>query len=452
MKAQKIPLLNKWDFIKWFPTFYRNHLNGVVKLLNTEGDIINFRLTKKKGLILVNHPDYIQHILKTNQENYSRKRVMRPLYSFLGDGLFASEGKLWEQQHQLLKPTFHDKFVKDYFDTISFETSVLIEEWKEKSKQNISCDVEFDVNILMLRILLKTQLSSAIDVDYREIIRCLRLILKSSSYKQQFIKITKGRLRKLFLMKAISNDPAKEALQTLENIVANIRKIGAEKPETMGLALQTLEQAKASGFISDKQVRDEIMNFIFAGFDTTASALTWSLYCYAKNDHWSKQVNNEISDVLQGKIPEMQNIAEMPLTKMFIQEAMRLYPPVWSLLRLSHQDDTINGYHFPKDSLVMICIYAMHRHPQFWDNPDVFNPERFYPENMKGKAFVYIPFGQGKRACVGKPLAMAELQIIFPLLLQHFDFELIDKKEPIINPDVIIKPKKPLMMKLKYKK
>jgi cytochrome P450 len=452
MKAQKIPLLNKWDFIKWFPTFYRNQLNGVVKLLNTKGDIINFRLTKKKGLILVNHPDYIQHILKTNQENYSRKRVMRPLYSFLGDGLFASEGKLWEQQHQLLKPTFHDKFVRDYFHVISTETAVLIDEWKEKSKQNISCDVEFDVNILMLRILLKTQLSSAIDVDYREIIRCLRLILKSSSYKEQIIKMTKGRLRKLFLMKALSEDPVKEALNTLDNIVESIRKIGAEKPETMGLALQTLEQAKASGLISDKQVRDEIMNFIFAGFDTTASALTWSLYCYAKNEYWSKQVNNEVINVLKGKIPEMENIAEMPFTKMFIQEAMRLYPPVWSLLRLSHQDDEINGYHLPKDSMVMICIYAMHRHPQFWENPEVFNPERFYPENMKGKAFVYIPFGQGKRACVGKPLAMAELQIIFPLLLQHFDFELIDKKEPIVNPDVIIKPKKPLMMKLKYKK
>jgi cytochrome P450 len=84
---------------------------------------------------------------------------MRPLNNFLGDGLFASEGKLWEQQHQLLKPTFHDKFVKDYFHVISTETAVLIEEWKEKSKQNINCDIEFDVNILMLRILLKTQLS-----------------------------------------------------------------------------------------------------------------------------------------------------------------------------------------------------------------------------------------------------------------------------------------------------
>jgi cytochrome P450 len=253
-------------------------------------------------------------------------------------------------------------------------------------------------------------------------------------------------------MKALSEDPVKEALQTLDNIVASIRKIGAEQPESMGLALQTLEKAKANGLISDKQVRDEIMNFIFAGFDTTASALTWWLYCNAKNGYWSNKVNDEVKQVLNGKIPEMENIAQMPLTKMFIQEAMRLYPPVWALLRLSHQDDEINGYHLPKDSLVMICIYAMHRHPQFWDKPEVFNPERFFPENMKGKAFVYIPFGQGKRACVGKPLAMAELQIIFPLLLQHFDFELIDKKEPVINPNVIIKPKKPLMMKLKYKK
>ncbi len=446
--ARKIPVLNQLDFLKWLPSLYKNPLKTIVKLLAKNGDVVNFKLSNDKGLIIVNHPDYIQHILKTNQENYSRKRVMLPLHDFLGDGLFASEGKLWEQQHLLLKPTFHDKFVKDYFHVISEETKVLIEEWKSNSKKNIACDVEFDVNILMLRILLKTQLSSAIKVDYREIIRCLRLILKNSSYKDQNIKMAKDKIRKLFLMKKISDAPIKEALQSLENIVANIRATAIENPESVGLALQTLEKAKEDGLISDKQVRDEIMNFIFAGFDTTASALTWSLYCYAKNGFWSNQIKHEIDQVLQNKVPEMENISEMPHTKMFIQEAMRLYPPVWSLLRLSHQNDEINGYHFPKDSLVMICIYALHRHPEFWDQPELFNPERFLPENMKGKAFVYIPFGQGKRACVGKPLAMAELQIIFPLLLQYFKFELIAKKEPVINADVIIKPQKPLMMKL----
>ena len=445
---QKIPLLSKWSLLRWLPMMYANPLRAIVKLTAKHGDLLDIRLSKGTGVVLVNHPDYVQRILKTNQDNYSRKRVLIGLEDFLGEGLFASQGKLWEQQHQLLKPTFHDKFVRDYFHVIHAETQILLNDWKVKALKKTPTDVEYDVNLLMLRILLKTQLTSAIDPDCVNIIRCLRLILSQNSYKNQNVKRTKAIFRKLFFMAAPSNAKSVEALQTLEGIVQDIRATAATAPESMGLALQTLENAKNQGLISDKQVRDEIMNFIFAGFDTTASALTWSLYSFAKNKVQANELRSEINGVLQGKVPQMEDLPKMPYTKMFIQESIRLYPPVWSLLRLSEAADEINGYAFPKDSWIMICIYALHRHPDFWEQPEKFDPKRFDPDTFKGKAFVYIPFGQGKRACVGKPLAMAELQIILPLLLQHFSFALIDKKEPVISADIIIKAKKPLMMQL----
>ena len=218
------------------------------------------------------------------------------------------------------------------------------------------------------------------------------------------------------------------------------------------MVLEILENACAEGKISDKQVMDEIKNFIFAGFDTTASALTWSLYCVTQNSTQTAKLRQEILEVLGGNLPQMEHLAHMPFTKMFLQESMRLYPPVYALLRVSLEEDEVNGYFVPRKSWVAINIYSLHRHPDFWENPEVFDPLRFNSENFKGKAFAYIPFGQGKRACIGKPLAMAELQIILPILLQNFNFKLLGNQQPIIRPDIIIKAKNPLLMQLEVYK
>lgn len=448
MSTRKMPLLHKWALLKWSSFLYFNPLPTIVRLTRRYGDILHLRVSENKGLILVNHPDFVQHILKTREENYSRKRVLSGLNAILGDGLFASEGKLWEQQQELLKPAFHHQQVTAYYNVVFGETSVLLEQWKTKTLNKTLTDIELDMGLLTLKILLKTQFSSSLNPDCKEIIRCLHLILKSSSYKDQNIKLAKGKLRKLFFLGAITDAKAIDALKILEKIIRDIRKDASENTATMGFALKTLEQAKAKGLISDKQVLDEMMNFIFAGFDTTASALTWTLYCFAKHKQQGAQLLNEINIVLRDKAPEMEALLKMPFTKMFIQESLRLYPPVWSLLRLSNEEDHIKGYTFPKDSLIMICIYALHRHPAFWENPESFEPQRFTTENFKGKAYVYIPFGQGKRVCIGKPLAMMEIQLILPMLLQRFIPELVSNKEPKINPGVIIKAKKTLMMKI----
>ena len=443
-----IPALGKWKLTKWFPALYRNTLPTVVKLTAKHGDLLNLKWSNNSRMILANHPKYVQHILKTNQDNYSRKNILGNLANFLGEGLFASEGKLWEQQHKLIKPALHEKLVKDYFGIIHQETKGLIISWKEKSAKKQSVDIEYDINVLMLTILIKTQLTSDADLDFKVIIQCLRVFLHENNPKRFYFTKAKNQLRKLFGLKELPNKRSNEALKTLDAIISNIRLKANTNPDSIGLVLQVLENAKSEGIISDKQVCDEIKNFFFAGFDTTASALTWSLYCYAKNDQEAELINQEVDSVLQGKDPSMQDLGSMTYTKMFLQESMRMYPPVYALLRVSEKDDNMDGYFVPKKTWVAINIFALHRHPDFWDNPEQFNPERFQPKIFKGKAFAYIPFGQGKRSCIGKPLAMAELQIILPMILSQFKLELVDKKEPVISPDIIIKVKKPMMMNL----
>lgn len=432
-------------FIKWVPALLINPLPAIVKIIKQYGDIILFQTTKYGKMLLINDPDMIKHILKTNQDNYSRRKAIKPLEPLLGDGLFNSEGKLWEQQHKLIKPAFHEDQIKLYYEVISEETSILKKIWNEKAMLSRTTDVELDVNILMLKILIKTQISSKIDIDFQNLINGMRAILIEASMKNQNIQRAKELASQLVFVKLNLGNKGKKFLDDFQVILDTIREQAHKQPESKGFVLTVLENARDQGIISDKQVRDELMNFIFAGFDTTASALTWSLYCYSKYPEFHKKLLEEIE--ILPKPLTIENLTNMPFNKMFIQEAMRLYPPVWSFFRVSEKEDEFEGYKIPAKASIMICPYALHRNPDIWENPEQFDPNRFENENMKGKAFAYIPFGQGRRVCIGKPMAMMELQLIFPELINSFNLELVSKKTPVINPGIIIKVKKPMLMK-----
>ena len=444
---EKTPTVNLWKFLPWVPDLFFNPLPTIQRITAKYGDIINFNLSKTQKLILVNHPDYVKHILKDNHENYSRRRAIKPLEPFLGEGLFMSEGKLWELQHQIMKPAFHEEQIKSYYACIKSETNLFIENWREVSKKEL-IDVELDINILMLSILIKTQFSLTAVIDCKEIIGCLRIILKSASLYNQKITFIKRKITRASGIRFSEDKKAKESLSRLNEIIRSIRDHAIEHPEETGFVLNVLETAKNTSIISDQQVIDEMMNFIFAGFDTTASALTWTLYCMATNTVYQDKLHKEFQKIMSGETTSPETFSQLDSVKMIVNESMRLYPPVWSFHRISKEEDTIKKYKIPANSYVMICPWALHRHPDLWERPNEFYPEHFNPRTFQGKAFTFIPFGQGKRMCVGKPMAMAELQLIFSMLMQAFRFEYPDKKEPLIEPGIIIKSKKPLLMKL----
>ncbi len=442
----KITTINLLRFLKWIPGLLKNPLPTIIKITNKYGDLVQFNLTNSQKLILVNHPNYIKHILKDNQENYSRRKAIKPLEPFLGEGLFMSEGKLWEQMHQLVKPSFHDEQIKNYYSCIKTETTQFINSWKSKPIGSL-VDVELEINILMLKILIKTQLSNSTEIDFIEIIKCLRILLSTASFANQKIDYAKTKLSKFIGVKFKEDKKTKQALNRLNEIILSIRNNAKEKPESIGFVLNILEQAKEKNIITDQQVRDEMMNFIFAGFDTTASALTWTLYCIAKHKNYQKSIQEEVKLQASSGL-SLDEIAQTDSVKMIIQESMRLFPPVWSFHRVSINEDKLGDFIIPANSYLMICPYALHRHSELWEKPNEFYPEHFKQGNFQGKAFTYIPFGQGKRMCIGKPLAMAELQLIFTMFMSELNFELASNKEPIIVPGIIIKSKKPLLMKI----
>jgi len=199
-------------------------------------------------------------------------------------------------------------------------------------------------------------------------------------------------------------------------------------------------------------IRDQFMNFVFAAFDTTATAITWTLYHLAAFPNVQQQVNEELATSIQKEPDTHISSRQLPLLQLLIKETLRLYPPVWSYAREAAEDDILHGYPIPAKSIVVISSYALHRHPDFWSSGDNFDMSNFEKENFKGKTFAYIPFGQGKRMCVGRALAEYQMQIIVEEILQQFQLDTISRKKPEINANIIIKGTESVRLKLANKK
>lgn len=437
----------------------RNPIKEITIMSKKYGDIfvlgnINiFAKQTSKPAIFVHHPDYIKHILKDNQTNYSRGIVFKKrkdlacIDKFLGNGIFMSDGAVWEEQHKMLRSLFSGESLEKTHATIQSETDQLILEWNEKIAISNKIDVETSVHFRMLRILFKSFLITAEDFNYLEIFDTFQNIMKAASFKESvsnFIKI--GLLRAIGIKrKPIDHEIHVEKLDLL--VKQLIERLQNNKSECGALTQLLLEKYNAKE-ITYQEVRDTVMNFIFAGFETSAAAISWSLYCLAKHPSEQEKVANEIIKTKKIKNTDFIQLNELPGLTKFIKESMRFYPPVWLYIRESLEDDYIGDKYIPQGSLILICPFALHQNESFWKNPSLFQPENFEKDNLQGKAFIYIPFGQGKRMCLGHALANIQMQIILSKLIGEYEFKKISKKELKINPAIIIKGAKPIVLQV----
>jgi len=447
-----IPIIPTAKLPKHIIALIKNPLKEISNMIAKYGDIFGLKLAKNHHIFFLNHPDYVRHILKDNQDNYLRGKAVKQaaitgLHEMLGNGIFMSDGEDWEAQHKLLKVLFSVTAINNTLPIIEEELSEIIGKWKIASKPQRAIPIEMDVNLLMLRIMLRTQVATNYHFDYEHIYQALTGRMESSSVRFLFIFQLKVGLLKPFGIH-YKYKKHQQYLEILEAIATKlVNDLVEEKLEAVGL-FQLLLQDYQLGKTTKKDIRDQFMNFVFAAFDTTATAITWTLYKLAANE----PIQQKVSDELQNAQRETPNIPianwQLPYLQMVVKETLRLYPPVWSYAREAQNADTIDGYDIPKKSIVVISSYAMHRHKDFWQNSEDFIPENFEKDQFKGKNFAYIPFGQGKRMCIGRALADYQMQIIIGGILQSFQLHTLSAVHPEINANIIIKGTKPIQLRL----
>ncbi len=408
--------------IGWVKKAQQRPIEFLMHGFRTYGDVFRYQ----SGPFVfhqLSHPNHVKVVLQDRAKNFPRSRFYDLMKLALGEGLVTSEGAYWLRQRRLMQPAFHRQRVAALTQTMIESTTAMLDRWRVYAKSGQSLDVATEMMRLTLGIAGKALFGSDISGEADSMGRAVTGVFEYLNY----------RINHLYAPPLAVPTPRnlrfRRALRTLDRVVYSIiderRHNGHDAGDLLSVLLAARDEETGEG-MTDLQMRDEVITFIGAGHETTAQALAWTWYLLSKHPDVDRRLRAEVAQVLAGRTPTVEDLANLPYTRMVIEESMRLYPPVWGVSRDVVEDDEIDGYHIPAKSIVLLCQFITHRHPDFWENPEGFDPERFTPERAAARPrYAYFPFLLGPHQCIGNEFAMMELLLVIAMVVQAFRLELV---------------------------
>lgn len=388
-------------------------------------------------MILLSDPEYVKHVLQTNNKNYKKGIEYDHLRPMLGEGLLTSEGDFWLRQRRLAQPAFHRDRIAGFIEKMIFCTDEMLNEWEKREGKDL--DVHIEMMHLALDIVGKTLLSTNVKSNAGEVEHALNNVIAESYHRLQRVANYPLWAPLPRLLRYKNN---RKILDDVVNTIIEKRRTSKEKFNDLLDMLISVEDADTGEKMSDKQLRDEVMTVFLAGHETTANALTWTFYLLSQNPEAEKKFYDEIDSVLKGRTPGMDDLKNLVYTQQVIHESLRLYPPAWAIGRSALGDDNIDGYKIKKGDNILIIPYEIHRSKLLWKDPEKFIPERFSAEEMKDMhKFKYFPFGGGPRFCIGNNFAQMEMQVILAMTAQRFYLRLKEGAKVVPDPLVTLRPR-----------
>jgi cytochrome P450 len=384
-----------------------------------------------------------------NAKNYVKSPSYRGLRAVLGNGLVTSEGDFWRRQRKLAQPAFHRERLAGFVSAMVSDTHAMLDRWGSHDPTQ-AMDVHHEMMRLTFRIVGHTLFSIDLDSDSEALGPVVAGAVRAANDEASSLLPlplwvpTPGHVRISRIVRRLD--------ELVFKIVGERRKVAgtAAEPNDLLTMLMSARDEETREQMTDRQLRDEVLTLVLAGHETTANLLTWTFYLLSRHPDIARRLGAEVRDVLGDRTPALADLPRLPLTKAILEESMRLYPPVWAVERRAVGDDTIAGYDVKKGAIVGICTYVLHRHPQHWENPEGFDPERFLPGRSEGRhRYAYIPFGAGPRMCIGNAMALMEAQIVLAMIAQRHRLELVAGQKVRYEPTVTLRPKEPVMMMLK---
>jgi cytochrome P450 len=389
-----------------------------------ERDILERNMFGRK-LFVVNDPAAIKHVLIDNAANYRKTEITRRILEpGLGKGLITSEGETWRAHRRTMSPSFDIRSIAAYTPVMTTAAEELLAQW-DSVPAGMAVDVQTAMMEVTLNIISRTMFSN----DSDDIVT----IMARSAGRYQ-MEMRPNIMDMLGWPKWLASLPRRNvAARTLGEFDRVIDRLIAERTRDPGshpkdlLARLVAARDEQTGVgMSAQEVRDHVITIFLAGHETTAMALTWTWFLLSQHPAVESKLHAEIDSVLGGRAPSHDDLSKLSYTRMVIDESMRIYPPVHTIARQAIGEDTLVGQRIPKGSTVMIAPWVLHRHVKLWENPAAFDPERFSAERSAGRArFSYLPFGGGKRICIGAAFSLAEAVILLATLAQRYKLRLV---------------------------
>lgn len=353
-------------------------------------------------------PEYVDHVLLKNWQNYPKGQAIKRIALLLGNGLMVSKGDFWVRQRRMIQPAFHRSGLDALVGVVTAANARLRARWMHAAESNESVNVTRDISLLTLDVVLM----SIFGEDYDEVAPGFRVVSEATERNLEFAVLFTS------LGKSIID------------IAEKRRRAGRTATDLLG-ALMEARDRETGQAMSDAQLAKEIMTLIVAGHETTASTLNWTWYLLSQHPDADRKLAAELEAAPDGDPRSTEDLKKFTYVRNVIEEALRLYPPGWLMTRRALRDDQIGAYDVPAGTEIYISPYYIQRHPALWQAPDVFDPDRFAADQADShRPMAMLPFSVGPRNCVGEHLARMEMQMHLIMVAKRLRLDYAQTQPP----------------------
>jgi len=414
--------------------FNRDSLGFIIRC-REYGDVVSARFLYVPAYFIYNPVD-IEEILSTNARNFRKSMSFRSNFfqRLVGNGLVTSEGDFWRRQRRLAQPAFHRQRVSSYGEVMVDYATRTSDKWRPGETR----DIHPDMLRLTLEIVVKTLFDADVSDDADKVGRILSELVKPFASQATLKWILNNRLptpahRRFH--RAVG-----EIDKVIYRIITERRNSGYDQGDLLSMLLQAHDDDGSQ--MTDSQLRDEVMTLFLAGHETTALALSWGWYLLATNPEVERRFHAELDEVLAGRLPEVSDLVRLRYTEMIVKETLRLYPPAYAVGREPIEECVIGGYRVPRNTQIFAFQWATHRDPRYFDNPDLFDPDRWTTEfSDKLPKYAYFPFGGGPRQCIGNYFSTMEIVLLLATIGRRFRLSLAPDQRVEVWPAMSLRPK-----------
>jgi cytochrome P450 len=442
----------------------RDPLKMFTRFAREFGDITFFRLGGER-CYFINDPQAIRDVLVTHQRNFTKSRGLERAKKLLGNGLLTAEGATHLRHRRLLQPAFHRDRILGYAQVMIDSAVRTRERWGDGE----TLDMSKEMMRLTLSIAGKTLFDTDVESSADEVGVAVTEVLESF-----WLNLLPGAdyLEKLPIPRLRRAHAARRRLDALiYEMIAARRASGVDHGDLLSMLIAAsdtsavapdgamVDRSAAPGAsavapdgtvadkpgapgLSDEEIRDEAMTLLLAGHETTANALTWTLYLLSQNPSAESRLRAELDRVLGARPPSPRDYSALTYTRRVVTESMRLYPPAWIIGRRAIDEYAIGEYRLPPRAIVFMSPFVMHRDGRFYDQPEQFNPDRWTPDFEAAlPRFAYFPFGGGARQCIGEQFAWMEAVLVLATLMQGRSLQLDPAQRIVPQPLVTLRSK-----------
>jgi cytochrome P450 len=407
-------------------------LERMVELFARYGDTYRvFVPARGSYTYVIHHPDDVKRVLVVNHRNYTKGVGLDRVRILLGKGIMTSEGELWKRQRYMMQPFFHRRVITEFAAVIGAANERFIARWEALSGRGELINLTDEMSELTLEIVLRSIFGTDLD----------RLTQQLGGNPFEVITKEQGRnLQFAYKFRSLT--------KLVAEVIARRRAQSSEHFDYLAMLMSARDKDSGEP-MAERELIDEVLTLIVAGHETTASGLNWTWYLLAQHPQVAARLHAELDAAPELTAPGLAQMEGLSFTRQVIDEALRLYPPGWLLSRRTIEADVLGGYAVPANSNVLLPLYLLHRHPQFWQDPERFWPERFAPEHEAQRPrFAYMPFAAGPRHCIGETFALYEMLMHLYMVGRRYRLAYVPDKPLELEAQINLRTRHPLHMRL----